>query len=361
MEFASRTFDPSSRVWLQDDRFRGTTIRASSLNRYAYVEGAPESFVDVLGFFRAAAALRAQQLAALNAAFQSALAELNRVVTVQARLVGNWSVAQMMASYNMFHASSDPVVRAAMDQIAREAFYGVTQHKYQQRVQVVLAEQAQRREAQREADRRSRLARIQVQYATEQQQIADERNKLWVYDVGVEIKHKWDMTVEWGSDVQSRRERTSWYENTRDALTLTQLVEVSTGLGALWFDNGQYFDEGPLCGTEMECFVDTSFSYGTITLGHTVNSSQPFLGEKTQIHEFGHVLDVEEGGAIIYYPAYGVNATLGWAGDVLSGGGQGIHDSNLMEQTSFDDEAAVGHPDQYPEQGYLSDFWDAVS
>jgi hypothetical protein len=114
------------------------------MNRYTYVEGAPESFVDVLGFFRAAAALQAQKLAALNAAFQSALDELNQIVASQARLPGAWSVAQMMASYNQFHASDDPIVRAAMDQIAREAFYGVTDYKYQQKVQVALAEQAQK-------------------------------------------------------------------------------------------------------------------------------------------------------------------------------------------------------------------------
>ena len=41
------------------------------MNRYAYVEGAPESFVDVLGFYRARAAVRAQKVAALQAAFQS--------------------------------------------------------------------------------------------------------------------------------------------------------------------------------------------------------------------------------------------------------------------------------------------------
>ena len=72
-EFASRTYDPSSRVWLQDDRFRGTTTRAASLNRYAYVEGAPQSFVDVLGFYRARAAIRAQQLAAAQAAYDAAV------------------------------------------------------------------------------------------------------------------------------------------------------------------------------------------------------------------------------------------------------------------------------------------------
>jgi hypothetical protein len=144
VEFASRTYDPSTRQWVQDDRYRGTTTRAASMNRYTYVEGAPETFVDALGFFRAAAALQAQKLAALNAAFQSALDELNQIVASQARLPGAWSVAQMMASYNQFHASDDPVVRAAMDQIAREAFYGVTDYKYQQKVQVALQEQAQK-------------------------------------------------------------------------------------------------------------------------------------------------------------------------------------------------------------------------
>ncbi len=64
------------------------------------------------------------------------------MVASQARLPGSWTVAQMMASYNQFHASDDPIVRAAMDQIARQAFYGVTQGKYQQKVQVALYEQA---------------------------------------------------------------------------------------------------------------------------------------------------------------------------------------------------------------------------
>jgi hypothetical protein len=91
------------------------------------------------------------------AAFQSALDELNRVVASQARLVGDWTVAQMMAAYNQFHASDDPVVRAAMDQIARQAFYGVTDYKYQQKVQVALYEQAV------EASRRQQALQIQAQ------------------------------------------------------------------------------------------------------------------------------------------------------------------------------------------------------
>jgi len=72
LEFASRTYDPASRVWLQDDSYRGTAARASSMNRYAYVEGAPETFVDAYGFHRAAAALQAQRLVAAQAAYAAA-------------------------------------------------------------------------------------------------------------------------------------------------------------------------------------------------------------------------------------------------------------------------------------------------
>jgi len=64
VEFATRTYDPASRVWVQEDSYTGTSTRASSLNRYAYVEGSPVSHTDVLGAFRAAAAMAAQKLSA---------------------------------------------------------------------------------------------------------------------------------------------------------------------------------------------------------------------------------------------------------------------------------------------------------
>ena len=81
VEFATRTYDTATRVWLQDDSFRGTTTRSASLNRYAYVEGAPESFVDVLGFYRARAAVRAQALAAAQAAYDAALKAYNAIMS----------------------------------------------------------------------------------------------------------------------------------------------------------------------------------------------------------------------------------------------------------------------------------------
>jgi RHS repeat-associated protein len=78
VEFASRTYDPETRQWIQDDHYRGTVTRASSMNRYAYVEGAPESYVDIFGYFRARAAIEAQRLAAAEAAYTSAQAALLR-------------------------------------------------------------------------------------------------------------------------------------------------------------------------------------------------------------------------------------------------------------------------------------------
>ncbi len=66
VEFATRTYDPATRLWVQEDSFTGTVTRASSLNRYAYVEGSPVSHTDVLGAFRAAAAMAAQQLSAVD-------------------------------------------------------------------------------------------------------------------------------------------------------------------------------------------------------------------------------------------------------------------------------------------------------
>ena|GEM_PF-5385421 len=66
VEFATRSYDPASRVWVQEDSFTGTITRGSSLNRYAYVEGSPASHTDVLGAYRAASAMAAQKLSAVD-------------------------------------------------------------------------------------------------------------------------------------------------------------------------------------------------------------------------------------------------------------------------------------------------------
>jgi RHS repeat-associated protein len=303
VEFATRTYDPTSRVWVQEDSFTGTITRASSLNRYAYVEGSPASHTDVLGPFRAAAAMAAQKLSAAD-------------------------YAAFIADLKLWAATPVCVAPGAQGTCGVDQDFRVTPGP--------------------------------EEYMAAGGDWSSSDLGRWWQGVGETRRHKWDMTVQWGSDVQSRRERTSWYENTRDALTLTQLTEVTAGLGAIWFDNGQYFDEGPLCGTEMECFVNTSFDYGTITLGHTINHHGPTISTERQVHEYGHVFDVEEGGAVIFYAGYGLNAVIYGATDWVTDGGEGWHDANPNEKTSEADEAAFYKDGTLPDQGYVSDFLDEL-
>ena len=115
VEFATRTYDTATRVWLQDDSYRGTTTRSASLNRYAYVEGAPESFVDVLGFYRARAAVRAQALAAAQAAYDAALKAYTQLVSnthMQDRLFAR-EMGQIQAEAAQRAASAAWVVEQA--------------------------------------------------------------------------------------------------------------------------------------------------------------------------------------------------------------------------------------------------------
>jgi RHS repeat-associated protein len=77
VEFETRAYDPVTRVWVQEDTYPGTVTRASSMNRYTYVEGAPETYVDAFGMYRAASAVAAQQLSAKDYAdFMTQFAQL---------------------------------------------------------------------------------------------------------------------------------------------------------------------------------------------------------------------------------------------------------------------------------------------
>jgi len=78
VEFRSRTYDPTTSIWLSDDRHAGTLMDSTSLNRYAYVQGAPESFVDIGGYKRAAPAVNSQTNAASGAADKSAQAGMDQ-------------------------------------------------------------------------------------------------------------------------------------------------------------------------------------------------------------------------------------------------------------------------------------------
>ena len=149
LEFASRSYDIGSRVWVQDDRYRGTVARASSLNRYAYVEGAPETYVDVLGFFRAAAALRAQQLAVLNAQLQSALGSLDSLYGFAIQNGQGMSADDMMRAYNNLAAGLDPAVKGVLDPIVGKLATGVKTFHLRQAIATMkqkLAENAYEKE-----------------------------------------------------------------------------------------------------------------------------------------------------------------------------------------------------------------------
>ena len=132
LEFAARTYDPASAVWLQDDAYRGTAARSSSMNRYAYVEGAPESFVDAYGFHRAAAALQAQHLAAKRAAdeakAQAAYKEFMRTPTCTGYygcytedLYRQTPARQAAANYNAARSAYSPeAVRSEQARLAAQ-------------------------------------------------------------------------------------------------------------------------------------------------------------------------------------------------------------------------------------------------
>lgn len=87
LEFAARSYDPATRVWTSVDPFGGSVTRSASTNGYAYVEGAPESFVDVLGFAAAQAAmLESLGLSAAEAAYLVDLAGYYRALDAAQRM-----------------------------------------------------------------------------------------------------------------------------------------------------------------------------------------------------------------------------------------------------------------------------------
>ena len=163
LEFAARTYGPTSRTWLQDDIYPGTVARSSSLNRYTYVEGAPETFVDAYGFHRAAAALQHQRLAADETA----------------------KAAKAQAAQLLFMRT--PTCRG---------YYGCyTRDLYQQSLQ---RNYSAARSALSPEARRTRLALIQVQYATEQAQIWRDaaESSFWTDGNGESVV--WNALQSWG-------------------------------------------------------------------------------------------------------------------------------------------------------------------
>ena len=184
LEFASRTYDPATRQWVQDDRYRGTTTRAASMNRYAYVEGAPESFVDVLGFYRARAAVRAQALASLNAQLQSALAGLEGLYGAAWKYGQDLSYAQMLKIYDNLSGGLAPEVKAVLDPIVRSLVNQVKDVHAAQKLEQMI-QQHNQEVAQAAIDewvRQERLYQIEQQWAKEQQEAYHEMQSQWFYN-----------------------------------------------------------------------------------------------------------------------------------------------------------------------------------
>jgi RHS repeat-associated protein len=48
--YLTRTYDPTTATWLQQDSYRGLLTEPQSVNRYAYVIGNPTTFIDNLGY-----------------------------------------------------------------------------------------------------------------------------------------------------------------------------------------------------------------------------------------------------------------------------------------------------------------------
>jgi len=96
-------------VWVQEDSFTGTVTRASSLNRYAYVEGSPVSHTDVLGAFRAASAMAAQKLSAAD----------------YAEFMKWFAILSVVGRYNEWQANLAVVRQAAADEEYYRAVAGL--------------------------------------------------------------------------------------------------------------------------------------------------------------------------------------------------------------------------------------------
>jgi len=100
-----------------------------------------------------------------------------------------------------------------MDQVAREAFYGVWDLHYQQKVQVALAEQAQQARARK-------LEAIEAQNRADMAQIQAEQGNLWLYDsvttVSTTVSNAWDTASSAVGDW--------WVEHGQQVLTVVNVV-----------------------------------------------------------------------------------------------------------------------------------------
>lgn len=305
LEFVSRTYDPASRVWASDDSYRGRATRASSMNRYAYVEGAPESFVDVYGFFRAAAAIRAQQLAAAEAAYQAAMAAA-------------YQVAPGCAGYGCFATwqVQSQASRAQQMMSLTSTTPGYANFAMWQQNQVIAANYNDARSGVYPSYTPPAPKSLWNKFTSGVSSAAG-----WVVDRAVDL---WDR----GSTLVQYSLQTLWRRVTDPLQTVTDLfngniaAEDSMALLQIVGADAELYNQGDYCGTAGICLTSnwTPVAHDSngvaqrqaITIGHTVTFPS---GEQITVgwveHEFTHVLQYEAMGAILFGIDYGVEQFWG--------------------------------------------------
>jgi RHS repeat-associated protein len=312
VEFATRTYDPTSRVWVQEDSFTGTITRASSLNRYAYVEGSPASHTDVLGAYRAASAMAAQQLS--TADYAEFMAQLALIGTRAFYFEKNR--AELLEQYGW---EADP----ELDWYYPYDPYAVGQPDW----------------------------------------MIDEDDRVYDYPVWygmsyAEFSDRVDQEAMWRTDRNLRKDRQSFWQRSRDALSGTNSLEEEMAMKTIWEHGADYYGgTDMLCGTAMECFTGSDFDFGLITLGHTIWSGRtyteigsndvlalPYVSETDQVHEYRHVLDVEMYGAAVFYGEYVVGSVIN-----LVAGGDPYRDIEFEKSARRDEEALDDGEYEWPE------------
>jgi RHS repeat-associated protein len=381
VEFASRTYDPSTRQWVQDDRYRGTTTRAASMNRYAYVEGAPETFVDALGFFRAAAALQAQKLATLNAQLQSALASLGGLYGDALKWGQNLSVAQMLKIYGQLNSGLDPAVKAALDPIVRQLAMQVADIHAAQKLETMI-QQHNREVAQsiiEEYQHAQWVAQEKARVAAREQARIDAYNKSLdkgylggfvdtLSIAGHGLVNVGSGAVNFLGDAWDRGSTLVQYEGqviwrilrdplqaVQDAKSGTLVAENAVGLFQIVVGDAELYNEGNYCGNAGECFqggftpVDGDGNPQAITIGHTVTFP---AGEQITSgwveHEFTHVLQYEILGGNGFALIYGAEQIWGTLVEHKSWG-DAYQDQSLEEWARAVQRSSTCEPGQNPQ------------
>ncbi len=313
------------------------------------MEGAPETFVDHLGFFRAAAAIQAQKLAAAQAAHDAALAALKLARGEYLR--GSTSVPGLgtLPRYIAEGIMGTPNYQAYLDNFNRAA-----QVKRETEAAMVRAQAGQRAAnaqaaAKREADSHknwwdrttgavsnavSTVANATGAVVSGAWDVATYANSVawnstkWAASTAWDATtwaastawdaDKWVATAAWdrGTTLVQYGVLAGWRrlknipQTVVDGASGTLFAEGSAAFFQIVGGDAELYNEGQYCGTEGECLTGGSMppfsNADAITIGHTVTFQGERPPDKSTIkHEFQHVFDFENlGGAGFGYLYY---------------------------------------------------------